>query len=222
MSHFTNHDAGCDDVRDDLSEFALGALSGRERSKVVDHLEGCSACRAELESLASVVDTMLLLAPEVDPPVGFELRVAHRLNERVARRTLPRRFRPLAVAAALVIGVVGIGVGVVIESQTGPNATPVRASMATLSASGHAVGQVFISDTTPSWMFMTLDDGGYTGVVWCRVTLADGHQRTLGRFTLSHGYGAWMARVGTDARHVHTAELVDATGAVVARASFAA
>ena len=222
MSHFSNDAQGCEEVRDELNEFALGTLSGRDRARVVDHVEGCSSCRSELAALASVVDAMLWLAPEVDPPLGFELRVLQRLGEGPVRRSHRRRSRALVfAAAALLIGVVGVAAGVAMESSTGgQRPASVHSSVAILTSSGHDVGQVFLSDTTPTWMFMTIDQGGYSGAVWCRVTLAGGAARTVGHFALSQGYGAWMVRVGSGTARVRSAQLVDAKGQVLARATF--
>ena len=62
-------------MSDDLIEFALGTLSGRRRAAVLDHLETCAHCNAEVESLADVTDKLLWLAPEAEPSLGFETRV---------------------------------------------------------------------------------------------------------------------------------------------------
>ncbi|HWD24722.1 MAG TPA: zf-HC2 domain-containing protein, partial [Acidimicrobiales bacterium] len=69
-------DAGsCNPFRDDLAEFALGTLSGRQRAGVIDHLERCVECSAELEGLSIAADSLLLIAPEATPPAGFDQRV---------------------------------------------------------------------------------------------------------------------------------------------------
>ena len=86
-------DAGrCEVFRDELAELALGTLSGRSRSEALDHVASCQTCAAELERLSIVADQLLQLAPEMEPPLGFELRLAEKLQgAAMARR--PKRFR---------------------------------------------------------------------------------------------------------------------------------
>jgi hypothetical protein len=93
-------------MRDDLIEFALGTLSGRSRALVLDHLETCAHCTAESEALADAADTLLWLAPEAEPPLGFETRVIERFRGTGAGRQIDRRRRLslFAVAALLVVG----------------------------------------------------------------------------------------------------------------------
>src|SRR5277367_3173993 len=93
----------CEALSDDLIEFDLGTLSGRQRSLVLDHLETCAHCDAELESLAAVTDTMLWLAPEAEPSLGFETRLIERFRNSDRRRlSTRRRVGVFALAAALV------------------------------------------------------------------------------------------------------------------------
>jgi len=82
---------GCDDVHDQAEEFALGLLDGAERAAVVAHLEGCRACGARVAVLAEAGEQMLLVAPAVEPPAGFEQRVLDRLGPEHLR---PRRRLP--------------------------------------------------------------------------------------------------------------------------------
>src|ERR1700735_5173676 len=99
----------CEAFADDLAQLALGTLSGRERADVIDHLEGCAECSAELETLSVAADTLLLLAPEATPPIGFDSRVVAAMSERrERRRPIPQRI--LAVAAVALIAL-GVGIG---------------------------------------------------------------------------------------------------------------
>jgi hypothetical protein len=61
-------------------EFALGLLDGAERAAVVAHLEECRACGTRVALLAEAGEHLLLIAPEVEPPVGFEQRVMTELG----------------------------------------------------------------------------------------------------------------------------------------------
>jgi hypothetical protein len=69
----------CDVVRDRTAELALGSLPGDERDEVLAHLSTCPACRREVERLADAADSLLLLAPVIEPPLGFETRAVERL-----------------------------------------------------------------------------------------------------------------------------------------------
>jgi len=90
VSHVPERSKECEALSDDLIEFALGTLSGRSRSLVLDHLETCAHCNAESESLADVADTMLWLAPDAEPPLGFETRVIERFRGSEAQRRIVR------------------------------------------------------------------------------------------------------------------------------------
>jgi hypothetical protein len=72
---------------DELPELAAGVLGGRERVDLLEHVGACARCAGELDRLMATVDSLLHLATEVDPPVGFEVRVIEQLH---ARSTSPR------------------------------------------------------------------------------------------------------------------------------------
>jgi hypothetical protein len=58
-----------------IPELAFGIAAGDERAPALGHLARCVRCRGGLESAAAVADGLLLLAPEREPPPGFESRV---------------------------------------------------------------------------------------------------------------------------------------------------
>jgi hypothetical protein len=58
-----------------LPELALGVAAGDERARALGHLARCVPCRSVLESAAAAADALLLIAPEREPPPGFETRV---------------------------------------------------------------------------------------------------------------------------------------------------
>jgi len=223
----------CELIQDDLAELALGALDGRSRSEALEHVGSCPRCRATLEDLSGVTDTLLQLAPEVEPPLGFELRLAEKLRAedaekpRATDRARQRWFRrasPL-VAAAAVLLLLGIGLGSLLILRGDNNqihsASPDLAT-AELTAHGHVLGEVMTSPGNPAWMFMTINGNAWSGKVTCEVTLAGGRTETVGVFTLSEGYGAWGAPLTSPAGDVRSARLVAADGTVVASAQFPA
>ena len=105
----------CDETRALASELALGIADGAERAEALDHLAGCADCRRAVAELTEVTDELLLIAPEHEPPVGFESRVLARLDPQPVRRRPRRGRRALlmlapAVASAALASVVVLGV----------------------------------------------------------------------------------------------------------------
>jgi anti-sigma factor RsiW len=216
----------CELMQNELAELALGTLYGRSRSEVLDHVESCSRCAATLERLAVVADSLLQLAPEIEPPLGFELRLAERFR---ASGTVPRprQFRRAGAlcAAAVVMVVLGFGLGTLATPRGVNNqgqSTTVNLTSAHLTSHGHVFGEVTISASSPAWMFMTVNEGAWSGRVICQVTLAGGHVASIGAFTLSGGYGAWGAPLTSPVSTVRSARLIASNGTVLATAQLSA
>ncbi|MEJ2864228.1 zf-HC2 domain-containing protein [Actinomycetospora flava] len=160
------HDA----LREQLGAHALGQLGDDERAAVDAHLAGCASCRAELAEIAPLAGPLARVDPDAAPspsvPPGDFAAVLGRLREEDAPVTpLPthrRRRVPLlgAAAAAAVIGLAGVGVGVAASTAGEPPVEPaavqaldpgIRADAGTidhtwgvevvLTASGFAEGQ---------------------------------------------------------------------------------
>lgn len=226
-----NATSPCDGYQDELAELALGALTGRIRAEVLAHVEACPRCAEEMEELSRTADLLLQVAPEVEPPAGFEVRLLERLGEprqtaarprrRIRQRLRTTRARAVLVAASTVaIAGAGAGIGLTVASASAPAPAPVL--QATLLATdGHtAVGRVVASPGSPPWLFMVVKPGHLSGRVTCRVGLADGRWVTVGTFSLAEGYGSWSARLWVSVPSLRTAELVSPQGVVVAMATF--
>ena len=56
------------------AELAFELVEPRLRDLLIAHAAGCDRCRRELESLSVTADMLVLLAPEGEPPIGFEQR----------------------------------------------------------------------------------------------------------------------------------------------------
>jgi hypothetical protein len=211
----------CEAFTDDLAELALGILSGRIRSEVLNHVESCLRCSSELERLSIVADTLLQLAPEIEPPLGFELRLATRLNATATLRRPKRSRRMTLLAVAAVIAVVfGIGFGGFLIPRSGSNDLSATANLtsANLTSDGQVLGEVLVSQGSPAWMFMTIDAGSWSGEVRCELTLSGGYVETIGVFKLSSGYGAWGAPLTSTRGQVQSARLIAPNGSIVASA----
>lgn len=214
----TSHE--CEPFRDGLVEFSLGLLAGRQRAELLAHLDGCPRCRLENEDNVAALDAILLLSPEVDPPVGFETRLVSRLGE----PPVPRRHRARiisSVAAVILAIAVGIGIGSVAINPVHPHPTgsPVTTHTAVLAFDGHAIGSVQLVTGTPPWMIMSVDDAHWSGEVWCQITTVNGAHDTVGRFNLINGYGSWGVPLGVTVAEIRSARLIDARGVVLAEAA---
>jgi len=220
----------CDQAQQHLTEMALGVLTGRDRSLVLDHVAGCPRCDAELKALSTAADSLLELAPEREPSVGFELRLFERvgvdLPHEPQRKGFGLRRLPAAWLAAAAVLLVALAFGAGWFSAPAPSghlATQRGADLASapLRAHGQGEGQVTLYKGRPSWMFMEVSDAGSTARVTCEITTTNGAKVRVGTFWLSAGgYGAWGATLPIPADLVRSAEVVGPGGNVLATASF--
>jgi anti-sigma-K factor RskA len=98
---------------EDLALYALEVLQGDERVALEKHLEGCAACRRELEQLRGDMALMALSTAGPAPPRRARQRLLQAVaNEPRRPAALPRRgwwtLVPWVVAAALAGGVVAV------------------------------------------------------------------------------------------------------------------
>jgi hypothetical protein len=212
----------CAAIADDLTELALGTLSGRRRSEVLEHVGSCQRCRTELEQLAIVVESVQQLAPRVQPPLGFETRVVEKLQAIATPR--PRRRRRVAVlgavAAAVVLLAFGLGTLIAPEAGDRQESAPAQVVRADFTADGEVMGDLFVSNGSPGWVVVTIHDESQhlRGTVTCNVMLAGGQVETVGVFEVTGEYGAWSAPLPMTGRDVRSAQLIASNGAVVASA----
>jgi anti-sigma-K factor RskA len=63
------------DVQELAPEYVLGTLDEVSRARVLAHLSGCPACRAEVASVSQVFDAVGRSVPEMEPPAGLRERI---------------------------------------------------------------------------------------------------------------------------------------------------
>lgn len=224
MSAPKEAERSCELFRADLATLATNLLTGRRRGAVMAHVGGCQACSAELAELTSAADLLLVLAPEVDAPLGFESRLAERLQLPVARRSHSPRRRPMFVALGFSLLLVaalltGITLG---EHHISPPPTLSRSASltsATINGAPNVIGKVTLLSGTPTWLVMTLNYAAWVGRVDCQVTLQGGRTKTLGTFRVGSEYDSWALPIRAPITQVVQARLLDAAGAVLATAS---
>jgi hypothetical protein len=217
---------GCEQYENELAELALGVLTGRERARVLSHVESCPRCAEELEVLSRTADTVVLAAPEMEPPLGFEVRLFERMGVTDVRprrrRVRPARWVPAVVGVAAAALALGLGLGLTSSPAPTVTAQPQGSRQvvaAALLSNGKTVGHVMTVGGANPWMSMTLNDSTAHGTVHCVVVTDDGVTHDVGTFDAHDGYGAWMAPLHVDPAHVRTAKVVSPSGTVIATAT---
>ena len=141
------HHPGCGE---DVAPYALGALQPHEARTFEQHLETCDLCRADLASLRPVVEVLPETPDQMEPPAELRRRIMAVVEEEASRRRRaaePERARrswaswvpkPMpALAAACVLLVAGLGVGVVLSDGGEGRTVTAAAAPAGVRASLH-------------------------------------------------------------------------------------
>jgi anti-sigma-K factor RskA len=95
-------------LADDLALLALGSLGGEERVALEKHLEGCPACRRELERLRGDTALLALSASGPKPPQRSRERLLKAIAQEPRAQKIPVRrsssnFMPWLAAAAFLL-----------------------------------------------------------------------------------------------------------------------
>jgi anti-sigma factor RsiW len=83
----------CLEVRDRLTEHAIGVLSKTDAREVERHLEWCPGCRKEASELFEGAASMALALPVAQPPSSLEGRIVERFRMATGRTPVPHRGR---------------------------------------------------------------------------------------------------------------------------------
>lgn len=206
----------CSDVRPLAPDVALDLLSGDERAAALDHLGTCAACRLEVEELASVADSLLVLGPAVPPSPEFEAAVLARMEEESAPAAVaPSRrgwVRPVLVAACLLAGAALL--------LTAPQPGPGVRRAAFVDADGRPAGTVVLTEGDPDFMTCTLDDPRFTGPYTIELVLDDGTRREVGSFDVDRDGSTWGTSLPVDDDRVRAVEVKSPDGKVRSQARF--
>lgn len=208
-------DDRCNETRELLPELALGIADGEERARVLEHIEDCADCRRELERQSAVADSMLVLAPEQEPPPGFEVKVLRRIQPAAPRRSI---LRPLAavgaVAAAVAITVGAMQIGTrddrrladqyraALEEANGQYFRTARLT----DPAGRRGGVLFTYRGEPSWILVTVSPAFRSSVDRAELVDRGGRRIPLASFRLSDG--AWGGSIPVDLQEVAAVHLV--------------
>jgi hypothetical protein len=188
----------CDRLRELGPEIALAIADGADRAWALDHLADCPECRSRIERLSALADDLLLVAPAVEPPAGFEGRVVDAIRP-PARRRLPRFALPAfaaAAAAACAAAVVWFSLGDDRELAGHYRDTLAVAHGQYFDAAplqqpgGESVGYAYGYQGETSWMFAVIYDGVPDGRYELEVVTHDGRRLPLRPLQVSGGHGS--------------------------------
>ena len=216
--------AECQEIRELCAEIALGIASGEERARVLDHAAGCRECRREIEQLTAVTDELLLLAPEAEPPHGFEERVLARIvPPKPQRRTFGRRLLRPALAAAAGAAIAS-AILVVNYGDDHKLANEYRQALAAADGSrfvamplrdgaGVKRGSVSLYQGKPSWLVIALSPGQRQAVTGAELVSRAGRRVSLPGFALRGG--VWGGRLPIGLAQVASVQLTGPGGGSV-------
>jgi hypothetical protein len=209
----------CAEARELAPELALGILSGAERAEVVLHVNGCARCQAYVAELTEAADAIPQLAPEAEPPPGFEARVLHRLGEG-DRRTRRRWIAAVAAVAAgaIIVSVTAVRVIDANDSTTTSALAPTTARATTAPVAVAMQGGTF--DVAAGWAFVSDHHGVAVSVNYgipsgryeVRVTPTHGASAAIGAMDVVDGRGSWTGRSTEPLRAGARIALVDGSG----------
>jgi hypothetical protein len=210
----------CEETRELLPELALGILGGEDRARALEHLTRCADCSSELAALSRAADGLLTLAPQHEPPAGFEDRVLARLR-RERPRHRARRIATFATAAALIAIMAGGGVWMgtahdrklssYYQNVLGIAHGTEFAAAALKTNDDISGGEVFTYEGRPSWIFVVVRAPVSDGVYQIMGTVR-GTSVPLGVVRVKHGMGDWGGTTTTSMSSVGEIRVIDRDG----------
>jgi len=216
-------DLRCEEARDLAAEMALGTLAGDERARLITHIGSCSQCRTMVEELSEVADSLLLLAPEHEPPPGFE-------SGFLAQFKAPRRRNRLrwvmTAAAAVVVAAVAAGGVLWVTAADRDLASRYRHALEEANgeyfgvrpihtAEGAKVGNLFAYEGDRPWVFVVFDDSVPNGEYRAELLTTSGEASSLGTVTVADDDLTWGSDLEMPLRDVAVVRFSTTTGAAL-------
>jgi anti-sigma-K factor RskA len=211
--------ADCAWARDRAEELALGVLDGAERAEVLHHVSACAGCRRLVQELTQVADALPHVAPEAEPPPGFEHRVLARIRGDRARK-LRRRAMVLAstAAAAAILAVATVRIVDATRDSGTTNAAPTLHTVPMTGADGLTVGRVAVSRGARAQLAVDVDYAVPAGEYALELRAGGDQPTRLGTLRVADGHGEWTGRAELPRRGDATVAMIDGAGAVVCSA----
>jgi anti-sigma-K factor RskA len=197
-----------------LDEYALQTLPDAEALRIRSHVQGCDACRKQLEERKDALGNLALLIPGAEPPTGLEESIMRKIADTPqnprhhagSRTEAARVWGPVPAAIAAVL-IVALGVGNIVQWH--------RAGAPREAAPGLALivlaGQAGAPDAYGTVVLDPKDNGGVLAVrglprldagrVYQLWLMKGGERRSCGVFGVSgDGYGNLLLEVPKDFR----------------------
>jgi len=212
----------CADVRELTPELALDVLGGVERAAVLDHISRCAPCRSFLAELSQAAEALPRLAPEAEPPPGFEQRVLASVRGG-GRRRFPR-WAAVVAATAAAASIVSVVVVRIVDRGRDEPAVPNAAvsfvrSVPMVGVDGRDVGWAFVSNGRPAAVGVSVAYWVPSGVYTIEYREDEGRSpQRLGRLQVQDGRGTWAGTADLSDPPDGSLALVDADGTVVCEA----
>ena len=206
----------CDEVRDRLSEHALGTLDETEDLRIRRHLRGCAQCRREFAVIGEGLTMFAAAAHDREPPPELHDRVLGVLadewrQDRVEVPDRPRRASAWLVAAAACLALIFVaawGVGARGDARAAfADAASYHRLLDTLggeefrvaalerSGTARIEGSVVLYDSSveQSWGVVLIRAPDLTGALRVTLHAADGRTIELHEAELEAGHAAtWL------------------------------
>ena len=206
----------CAQVEELAAELALGTVSGAERAGALDHLAGCAACRDLVDQLARAADSLLLLAPVVEPPPGFESKVLSSMRVApVQELRRPRRRRLLVGVAAVALVAAMSGAGVALLGQETDRPVDIR-TVLIADEQGQWTCRAMVYGEDPTWLVVSLDRLDRSSSSYSVEVLHKGSPEpvALGTFALEDGHGTFAQPLTPVAGELQSVRVLDRGGRV--------
>jgi anti-sigma factor RsiW len=209
----------CHDVDDGLDELALGLLDPAEAEPLLAHAAGCPRCQARLDELAALADRLLLVAPEAEPPAGFEAGALARMGGRPVAAPRPTRRRWVAAVAVVLVA---LAAGTLLGRGLAGRGDDGVARRGTIVAStGAEVGTVqLLSSPSPHVLVDVQSPQPAPGARTCELELPDGRRVVVGSWTYDDiATGIWAVGVDAPLLDAVAMRVLAADGTVIATAA---
>jgi hypothetical protein len=215
-------DERCHETREVLSELALGIADGADRARALEHVAECAECRRELVRQSQIADGLLTLAPEQEPPIGFELGVLHAIQPSEPARRRRMLWRPLAVAAVVAAAIAVTASGMLVGFRDERRlADQYRDALALANGTylgarpfadpaGRRGGVLWVYRGAPSWILVTVDSAYRDAVAEADLVDRAGRRIPLSDFRLADG--AWGGAIPLDLAYVAAVHLAGNDG----------
>lgn len=212
----------CRRLDDLLPELGLDLLTGAERADALLHIQECAPCQSQVAAVAAVADEILLLAPAMPPPPGFDTVVRDRIAaERAVEAPSPgrRRWGWRVATAALVLVIATVMVFAPFGEEPALATTVLRTGM------GEVVGEARLQSgdpgrvvvTAPGWSDLRDRYGGDEPDYLLSVSFRDGSRQLV---PLAPAVSTWDVRMRASPGEISSVAIVDEGGRVWCSGTF--